>query len=191
MILVSVVQLALKRDVCVVFGVRYKDSTAHILFISRRLPPPMLPPMSKFGMLYQDAISIAVVAFANNFAMANLFARKQSYDLDSNTVNNRPLHFCPIIKQTKILSMIGLLVWQEFIAYGITNIGSSFFSCYISAASLSRSLVQEAVGGRTQVRWSFHRPINNMATLIGRSDKRQFLCMDRFDLNQKLYYVSN
>ena len=51
-----------------------------------RLPAPILPPFSKFSSIYIDAIGISVVAFANDFAMAKLFARKHSYDLDSNIV---------------------------------------------------------------------------------------------------------
>ena len=43
------------------------------------------------------------------------------------------------------------VVWQELIAYGISNVTGSFFSCFMSAASLSRSLIQEGVGGQTQV----------------------------------------
>ena len=51
-----------------------------------RLPAPKVPPMSRFDSLYIDAIGVAVVASANNFAMGKLFARKQGYNLDSNTV---------------------------------------------------------------------------------------------------------
>ena len=40
---------------------------------------------------------------------------------------------------------------QEFLAIGATNIISSFFSCFTSSASLSRSLVQANVGGTTQL----------------------------------------
>lgn len=36
-------------------------------------------------------------------------------------------------------------------AYGITNFVSSIFNAYMSTASLSRSVVQEVVGGKTQV----------------------------------------
>ena len=59
-----------------------------------RLPPPELPPFNKIPMLYDDAIGIAVVAFANNFAMAKLFARKQCYDLDSNSVSAHDVICC-------------------------------------------------------------------------------------------------
>ena len=50
------------------------------------LPSPSVPPFSMMDALWRDAVGISVVAFANNFAMAKLFARKQCYDIDSNTV---------------------------------------------------------------------------------------------------------
>ena len=48
------------------------------------------------------------------------------------------------------------LILQELLAYGTANIVSSFFSCFVSAASLARSVIQDKVGGKTQVRdyWS-------------------------------------
>ncbi|CAG5130637.1 unnamed protein product, partial [Candidula unifasciata] len=39
----------------------------------------------------------------------------------------------------------------ELVAHGISNTLGSMFSCFCSAASLSRSMVQESVGGKTQV----------------------------------------
>ena len=43
-------------------------------------------------------------------------------------------------------------LFQELVAYGICNATASIFNCYVAASSLSRSLVQEGVGGKTQVR---------------------------------------
>jgi MFS superfamily sulfate permease-like transporter len=40
---------------------------------------------------------------------------------------------------------------QELFAHGMTNVVGSFFSSYCSSASLSRSVVQDEVGGKTQV----------------------------------------
>jgi len=41
---------------------------------------------------------------------------------------------------------------QEFLAHGITNIVTSFFSCFVSTGSLSRSVIQDTTGGNTQVK---------------------------------------
>lgn len=40
---------------------------------------------------------------------------------------------------------------QELLALGLSNTVGSFFQCYSVTASLSRSLVQESTGGKTQV----------------------------------------
>lgn len=47
-----------------------------------------------------------------------------------------------------------VLLPQELMAYGVTNTVCSMLNCYVSSASLSRSLVQEAAGGKTQVSMS-------------------------------------
>lgn len=56
--------------------------------------------------------------------MALIFAKKLNYDIDFN---------------------------QELLAMGSANVFGSFFSCFPISASLSRSTLQESVGGRTQV----------------------------------------
>ncbi|XP_023238652.1 solute carrier family 26 member 10-like, partial [Centruroides sculpturatus] len=40
---------------------------------------------------------------------------------------------------------------EELLALGSANIFSSFFLCYPCATSMSRSLVQERAGGKTQL----------------------------------------
>ena len=48
------------------------------------------------------------------------------------------------------VNMTAVCVRQEFVAYGAANIGSALLSGHVSAAGLSRSLLQRAVGGATQ-----------------------------------------
>lgn len=57
-------------------------------------------------------------------SMALIFAQKMNYQVDAN---------------------------QELMAQGLGNFVGSFFSCMPFTASLSRSLVQTAVGGKTQL----------------------------------------
>ena len=42
-------------------------------------------------------------------------------------------------------------MFQELVAYGLSNMVSAFFASPTSSASMSRSLVGERVGGKTQV----------------------------------------
>ena len=43
------------------------------------------------------------------------------------------------------------LVWQEFFAYGAMNFGGSFFGSFPTAGALSRTVLQDATGGHTQL----------------------------------------
>ncbi|KAL8599589.1 hypothetical protein ACOMHN_065198 [Nucella lapillus] len=88
------------------------------------IPPPKAQQFHNLKDVLSDSIALGIVAFAISVSMAKILAKKHDYDIDSN---------------------------QELLAYGILNIVSSFFSSFCAAASLSRSLVQDNVGGRTQV----------------------------------------
>lgn len=88
------------------------------------LPEPNLPPLALLPNLLVDGLVIAIVAFSVNMSMASIFARKLNYSIDAN---------------------------QELLASGASNILGSFFSCLPFAASLSRSLIQQTVGGKSQL----------------------------------------
>lgn len=45
-----------------------------------------------------------------------------------------------------------LLLVQEFFSYGVVNLVASFFSCFSSSGSLSRTTVADNTGAKTQVR---------------------------------------
>ena len=87
------------------------------------LPPISIPRSDLVTELIVDGFVIAVVAFAVNVSLAKLFSQKHGYPMDAN---------------------------QELLAYGVQNIVGGFFSCFVSAASLGRSLIQENLG-RTQI----------------------------------------
>ncbi|XP_070193261.1 prestin-like isoform X3 [Littorina saxatilis] len=91
--------------------------------------PVGIPPPSPQQFLYlkdviSDSIALGIVAFAISVSMAKILAQKHDYEIDSN---------------------------QELVAYGVVNVTCSFFSSFVAAASLSRSLVQDNTGGKTQV----------------------------------------
>lgn len=92
--------------------------------IFNRFPKPSFPETSLYSKVAGDAVAIAIVSFAISVSMVKLFAKKHDYEVDAN---------------------------QELIAYGISNAISSMFNCFLSSVSLSRSLVQEQVGGKTQL----------------------------------------
>nr|XP_022302509.1 solute carrier family 26 member 6-like isoform X1 [Crassostrea virginica] len=88
------------------------------------LPVPTVPNFSLMPEVISDAFALAIVVFAISVSMGKILARRHGYEIESN---------------------------QELLAYAITNMGSSFFSSFATSASLSRSLIQEHVGGVTQV----------------------------------------
>ncbi|TKC53593.1 hypothetical protein EI555_015426, partial [Monodon monoceros] len=89
------------------------------------LLPPANPDTSLFHLVYVDAIAIAIVGFSVTISMAKTLANKHGYQVDGN---------------------------QELIALGLCNSTGSLFQTFAISCSLSRSLVQEGTGGKTQVR---------------------------------------
>ncbi|XP_077194285.1 pendrin [Paroedura picta] len=86
--------------------------------------PPAPPTVSMFGDMMASAFSIAIVAYAIAVSVGKVYATKYDYAIDGN---------------------------QEFIAFGISNIFSGAFSCFVATTALSRTAVQESTGGKTQV----------------------------------------
>ncbi|XP_059964210.1 pendrin isoform X3 [Mesoplodon densirostris] len=85
--------------------------------------PPVIPSVSLFSEMLTASFSIAVVAYAIAVSVGKVYAIKYDYTIDGN---------------------------QEFIAFGISNIFSGFFSCFVATTALSRTAVQESTGGKTQ-----------------------------------------
>ncbi|CAF2736430.1 unnamed protein product [Rotaria sp. Silwood2] len=90
--------------------------------VKRGLPSPTVPAFTNISSLLVSAITITVVSLCLNISVAKMFARKYDYKVRSN---------------------------QELLAYGLGNIFSSFFQCFPSSGSLSRSMVQGESGGKT------------------------------------------
>ncbi|MCI4388714.1 hypothetical protein PGIGA_G00089230 [Pangasianodon gigas] len=88
------------------------------------LQAPTLPDFSLFPSLITDAVALAVVGFSIGISLAKIFALKYGYSVDGN---------------------------QELIALGLCNSVSSFFHTFAVTCSMSRSLVQESTGGKTQI----------------------------------------
>ncbi|CAF2119309.1 unnamed protein product, partial [Rotaria magnacalcarata] len=92
--------------------------------VKRGLPAPTAPAFTNVSSLLLPAITITIVSLCLNISVAKMFARKYDYKVRSN---------------------------QELLAYGLGNVVSSFFQCYPSSGSLSRSMVQGESGGTTSL----------------------------------------
>ena len=107
------------------FGHLDRDYGVTILdHIPTGFPIPRPPPFGLLPRIMMDTFVVAVVAYAVSLSMAKIFARKRNYAISNN---------------------------QELLAQGASNVFGSFFSCMPVAASLSRSMLQESVGGETQL----------------------------------------
>ncbi|XP_037315680.2 prestin [Pungitius pungitius] len=88
------------------------------------LLPPSAPEFSLLPSLVTDSFAVAIVGFSMGISLAKTFALKHGYSVDGN---------------------------QELIALGLCNFISSFFQTFAITCSMSRSLVQESTGGKTQI----------------------------------------
>uniref|UniRef100_A0AAX7VNK9 STAS domain-containing protein n=1 Tax=Astatotilapia calliptera TaxID=8154 RepID=A0AAX7VNK9_ASTCA len=102
-----------------------KEYKVHVVGnIPTGLRPPAAPNISLLPNLVTDSFAIAIVGFSMDVSLAKIFALKHGYSVDGN---------------------------QELIALGLCNFISSFFQTFAVTCSMSRSLVQESTGGKTQI----------------------------------------
>ncbi|XP_055534701.1 sulfate transporter-like [Wyeomyia smithii] len=87
-------------------------------------PEPALPDWDLLPSIVMDSFIVATVSYAVTVSMGTIFAQRENYEMDFN---------------------------QELLAMGSSNLFGCFFSCMPMSASLSRSMVQYLVGGKTQV----------------------------------------
>nr|BAD22608.1 solute carrier family 26 member 6 c [Anguilla japonica] len=88
------------------------------------LKPPSMPDVSIFWEVIGDAFALAVVGYAISISLGKTFALKHGYKVDSN---------------------------QELVALGLSNSIGGLFQCFSVCSSMSRSLIQETTGGKTQI----------------------------------------
>ncbi|XP_039903235.1 solute carrier family 26 member 6-like [Simochromis diagramma] len=88
------------------------------------LQPPVFPDTSIFGQVIGDGFALSVVGYGIAISLGRIFALKYGYKVDSN---------------------------QELIALGLSNSIGGIFQCFTVSCSMSRTMVQESAGGKTQV----------------------------------------
>ncbi|CAG0886428.1 unnamed protein product [Darwinula stevensoni] len=120
--------------ICVVIGtaasygvdLHHNYNITTVGYLPTGLPSPEVPPLWLMGEVdfMIQCLVIAIVGYATSISMAKLLARKAGYRVDPN---------------------------QDLLAQGVGNAFGAMFGCPPFAASLSRSLIQHNVGGKTQV----------------------------------------
>ncbi|XP_017578712.1 solute carrier family 26 member 6-like isoform X3 [Pygocentrus nattereri] len=91
------------------------------------LSAPALPTLSLSKELLLPSLALAVVGFGLNASLGTMYALKHGYRFHSN---------------------------QELLALGVCNAVGGLFQCFAVSCSMSRSMVQESTGGKTQLVWS-------------------------------------
>uniref|UniRef100_A0A7N8XSY9 Solute carrier family 26 member 6, like 1 n=1 Tax=Mastacembelus armatus TaxID=205130 RepID=A0A7N8XSY9_9TELE len=103
---------------------RFVSTTLFSCTLCTSLRSPSVPDVSLFGEVIGDAFAMAIVGYAICISLGKTFALKHGYKVDSN---------------------------QELVALGLSNTVGGFFQCFSVCSSMSRSLVHETTGGKTQV----------------------------------------
>lgn len=85
-------------------------------------PAPSIPSIDSASRMIQDCVVLAVLSLAINISFAKLTAKEHGIIIDAN---------------------------QELVAYGLCNIGSSFFSCFPVATDASRTMILSTLGSKT------------------------------------------
>ncbi|CAF0756722.1 unnamed protein product [Didymodactylos carnosus] len=103
------------------------NSKYHVKIVQKvdsGFPSPRAPSIMLLPEVIKDAVVISIVSFAICISLATTYAKRFKYVVDGN---------------------------QELLAYGLCSVVSSFFSCFPSSASLSRTSVYVKAGGKTQL----------------------------------------
>ncbi|XP_048515776.1 prestin-like isoform X4 [Athalia rosae] len=103
------------------------------------LPTPSLPPLDLIPAVLVDSLVITIVSYTVSMSMAITFARRNNYEVDSNQ---------ELLAQVRNDATADPMILN---LYGAGNLVGSFFSCMPFTASLSRSMIQETVGGKSQL----------------------------------------
>uniref|UniRef100_A0AAX7VMF0 STAS domain-containing protein n=1 Tax=Astatotilapia calliptera TaxID=8154 RepID=A0AAX7VMF0_ASTCA len=96
----------------------------HIPHLCTSLSSPSVPDVNLFGEVIGDAFALAIVGYAITISLGKTFALKHGYKVDSN---------------------------QELVALGLSNTVGGFFQCFSVCSSMSRSLIQDTTGVKTQM----------------------------------------
>ncbi|OWK52852.1 Pendrin [Lonchura striata] len=119
--------------------------------IPRGFLPPEPPNVSLFSQMIAASFSIAIVAYAIAVSVGKVYATKYDYAIDGNQVCISKIVYKHMTARAHFELQHYPIIFQEFIAFGFSNIFSGAFSCFVATTALSRTAVQESTGGKTQV----------------------------------------
>ncbi|KAK3602577.1 hypothetical protein CHS0354_020639 [Potamilus streckersoni] len=111
------------------FGTLHENFGVNVVGnIPTGIPKPSIPKLSAFSSVIGKSIEIAALVFFLTISLAKLMAVKHNYEIDDN---------------------------QELIAYGLANVGSSFFGCFAACGAPPRDLILDALNTKTTLNAAF------------------------------------
>ncbi|XP_026254263.2 solute carrier family 26 member 10 isoform X1 [Urocitellus parryii] len=120
----EIVMVLLASVLCFTSSLDTKYNVQIVGLLPEGFPQPLLPSLAELPRILADSLPIALVTFAVSASLASMYADKYSYTIDPN---------------------------QELLAHGISNLISSFFSCFPNSASLATTSLLVDAGGNTQL----------------------------------------
>ncbi|XP_058442100.1 solute carrier family 26 member 10 isoform X3 [Marmota monax] len=120
----EIVMVLLASVLCFTSSLDTKYNVQIVGLLPEGFPQPLLPSLAELPRILADSLPIALVTFAVSASLASMYADKYSYTIDPN---------------------------QELLAHGVSNLISSFFSCFPNSASLATTSLLVDAGGNTQL----------------------------------------
>nr|XP_040136349.1 solute carrier family 26 member 10 isoform X3 [Ictidomys tridecemlineatus] len=120
----EIVMVLLASVLCFTSSLDTKYNVQIVGLLPEGFPQPLLPSLAELPRILADSLPIALVTFAVSASLASMYADKYNYTIDPN---------------------------QELLAHGVSNLISSFFSCFPNSASLATTSLLVDAGGNTQL----------------------------------------
>jgi high affinity sulfate transporter 1 len=92
------------------------------------IPDPKLPDVSLYVEIFPECFQMALLIFFLSIAMAKVCAEQNEYEINDN---------------------------KELMAYGLTNVGCSFFPCFPASVSPPRNMILSSMGAKTTLNGLF------------------------------------
>lgn len=92
------------------------------------IPDPTVPDINLYFDIFPQCFQMALLIFFLSIAMAKVCAEQNEYEVDDN---------------------------KELMAYGLTNVGCSFFPCFPASVSPPRNMILSSMGARTTFNGAF------------------------------------
>ena len=92
------------------------------------IPDPKLPDLNLYVEIFPECFQMALLIFFLSIAMAKVCAEQNEYEISDN---------------------------KELMAYGLTNVGCSFFPCFPASVSPPRNMILSSMGAKTTLNGMF------------------------------------